>query len=71
MQRCHVCNGRTIMVAESYKCMNSTCEGSVLVEKQEGEVCRCGEMMSYQGEDSWGQPNYSCIHCGATKRIER
>lgn len=71
MQRCPVCNGRTIMVDDNYKCMNSACAGSVLLEKPEGEVCRCGEIMSYQGEDSWGQPNYTCIHCGATKRIER
>jgi hypothetical protein len=51
--------------------MNSSCKGSEVAEKTEGIECRCGEMMSYQGEDSWGQPNYTCIYCGATKRIER
>jgi len=69
MQRCAVCNGRTIQVEDSYKCMNSDCEGSVMAEKPEGMVCRrCSEIMSYQGEDSWGQPNYTCIHCGTTHR---
>jgi hypothetical protein len=71
MQRCPVCNGRTIMVGEEYKCLNGQCTGSQLAAPQEGIICRCGEPMSYQGEDSWGQPNYTCIYCGATKRIER
>lgn len=71
MERCSVCNGRTIMVDERYKCLNSQCAGSQLTEKSDEIICRCGEPMSYQGEDSWGQPNYTCIHCGATKRIER
>ena len=51
--------------------MNSACAGSKLEAREEGVICRCGEIMSYQGEDSWGQPNYTCIHCGATQRIER
>ncbi|MEM0950663.1 MAG: hypothetical protein AAGI66_00795 [Cyanobacteria bacterium P01_H01_bin.74] len=71
MQRCTVCNGRTIMVGDRYKCMKSACEGSQLSEESTEMKCRCGETMSYQGEDSWGQPNYTCIYCGASKRIER
>lgn len=68
MQRCSVCNGRTIQVEDRYKCMNSKCAGSLLAAGPEGVICRCGEPMSYQGEDSWGQPNFVCIHCGATVR---
>lgn len=68
MERCAVCNGRTIMVENRYKCMNSQCAGSRLEAEREGVICRCGEAMSYQGEDSWGQPNYTCIHCGAVVR---
>ena len=71
MQRCPVCNGRTLMVDESYRCMLSSCEGSRPVAVLQGIYCRCGEPMSYQGEDSWGQPNYICIHCKIVKRIER
>ena len=69
MQRCTVCNGRTIQVGDEYRCMKSSCTGSELAAKREGIFCRCGEKMSYQGEDSWGQPNYTCIHCGAIKRL--
>jgi hypothetical protein len=69
VQRCAVCNGRTIMVGDEYKCMNGQCSGSQLEAPPVGIFCRCGEAMSYQGEDSWGQPNYHCIHCGAIKRM--
>lgn len=71
MQRCSVCNGRTLMVDDRYKCMNAQCQGSTLAEVREGVFCRCGEAMSYQGEDSWGQPNYMCLYCKTVKRIER
>lgn len=69
MERCTVCNGRTIQVGDDYRCMKSSCTGSTIAEKPVGIFCRCGEKMSYQGEDSWGQPNYTCIHCGAVKRL--
>jgi hypothetical protein len=69
MQRCSVCNGRTIMVEDRYKCMSSQCKGNTLEEVPEGVYCRCGALMSYQGEDSWGQPNYTCLTCGAIKRL--
>lgn len=69
MSRCPVCNGRTVSAPEGVKCMNAACEGSHLEAKDEhAVVCRCGETMSHQGEDSWGQPFYVCIRCGATKR---
>lgn len=68
MQRCPVCDGRTISAPEGVKCMNSSCDGSVLAVQEEGVFCRCGEKMSAQGEDSWGQPFFVCIQCGATKR---
>jgi hypothetical protein len=71
MQRCPVCQGRTLMVGSQYKCMQSSCTGSQLEISTDAITCRCGKPMSYQGEDSWGQPNYTCIYCGATKRIER
>ncbi len=71
MQRCPVCNGRTIQGESGYRCMNSSCAGATPQAQQEGMICRCGEVMSYQGEDSWGQPNYLCLSCRATKRIER
>lgn len=71
MQRCSVCNGRTILSENGYKCMNSQCEGAVLAPPVEGVICRCGEPMSHQGEDSWGQPIYLCLTCKATKRIEK
>lgn len=69
MERCPVCNGRTMMAQEGVKCMNSSCEGSKLEVPEEGIVtCRCGERMIYTGEDSWGQPNYMCMKCKAIKR---
>jgi tRNA(Ile2) C34 agmatinyltransferase TiaS len=73
MQRCPVCNGRTILAEAGYKCMNSSCEGSRLEPQAEQDepICRCGEKMTYSGEDSWGMRNFLCIHCGATKREER
>jgi hypothetical protein len=71
MERCSVCNGRTVSAPEGVKCMNSSCDGSRLQAQEEGVFCRCGEKMSDQGEDGWGQPFFVCIHCGATKRIER
>ncbi len=69
MQRCSVCNGRTLQVEEGYKCMSSACAGSKMKEEVEGVICRCGEQMSAQGEDSWGQPIFVCIYCGALKRM--
>lgn len=69
MDRCSVCNGRTLKVDDRYKCMNSQCEGSTLEAPPEGVICRCGEVMSYQGEDLWGQPNYVCLTCKMVKRI--
>lgn len=72
MERCPVCNGRTISAPEGIKCMNSSCDGSKLeAVSGEDQICRCGKVMTYTGEDSWGMRVYQCIYCGATKRDDR
>ncbi len=69
MQQCEVCGGRVMQTSEGHRCMNSQCEGSK-ENKQEGVICRqCGEPMHYRGLNSWGEPNYSCLECGATVKL--
>ncbi len=69
MERCAVCNGRTIKADGGFRCMSSSCAGSEVKVQEEGVFCRCGQLMSYQGEDLWGQPNYTCIYCKTVKRM--
>lgn len=69
MQRCSVCNGRMVQSELGPKCMNNACVGSQLTAPDPDVVtCRCGAAMAYSGEDSWGQPNFVCMYCGATQK---
>jgi hypothetical protein len=69
MDKCVLCSGRMIKSVEGRRCMNSACEGSKIVV-QEGLMCEdCDEAMSYTGLNSWGEPNYSCIHCGSIAKL--
>lgn len=69
MERCSVCNGRTMLSPEGAKCLNSQCEGSKAPQQKEGVLCRCGEPMHYKGLNSWGEPNYACMACGSTAKL--
>ncbi len=69
MQRCPVCNGRTLLSEEGIKCMDIKCTGAQGSLNETGTVCHCGEKMHYTGLNSWGEPNYSCFACGATVKL--
>ncbi|MEB3287656.1 MAG: hypothetical protein VKJ04_09145 [Vampirovibrionales bacterium] len=71
MQRCPVCQGRTIKTESGARCMKADCEGTaqLAAQKQEGVECRCGEMMDYGGLDSYGAPLYYCSSCGARTKL--
>lgn len=73
MSRCSICNGRMVTAETGPKCMNNSCEGSKVAPQPQNDepMCRCGEKMTYSGEDNWGMRNFLCIFCGATQREER
>ena len=69
MQRCPVCQGRTIKTELGYRCMKADCEGTAQMSARPGIECSCGEMMEYGHLNSYGDTVYYCTTCGAKNRV--
>lgn len=66
MNKCTVCGGRTLKTERGSRCMNATCEGANETQI-EGVVCECGAEMAYTHSSPYGDRNYACTACTATK----
>lgn len=70
MQRCPVCNGRTIQSDSGYRCMNSRCKGAAKTTPGEGLLCNnCNEPMQYTHSNAYGEMTYVCALCGQTNKL--
>ncbi|MBX2860296.1 MAG: hypothetical protein KTR14_03615 [Vampirovibrio sp.] len=67
--KCTYCGGRCLKSEEGYKCLNSQCEGSKTIMGGESGVTHCGQTMSYTGMNSYGEPVYNCVECGASAKL--
>lgn len=71
MPACETCNAPTVKSETGTKCMNPTCE-SHKSDKKAGDQTNCPKCespMSYQGLNSWGEPNYTCVNCGNYSKL--
>jgi len=70
MATCMVCGGsRVIKTAEGIKCRDSACSGSKALQPVALSCEICDEPMTYQGLNSWGEPNYRCPQCGTLAKL--
>ena len=70
MASCTFCGGsRVIRTADGIKCRDGQCEGSRTVMQPALACDLCGEPVTYQGLNSWGEPNYKCQDCGNTIKL--
>ncbi len=72
MQRCPICDGRTMKTSEGIKCMNSNCDGSkapIDMGKDDMTCKKCGQKLQYIGLNSYGEPKYACAACGVTTKL--
>jgi len=63
MERCSVCNGRTMMTDIGVRCLNDNCENSKL-EKKQGTLCQdCNKTLVFKRNTAYGDRISICPSC--------